>query len=404
MDVATLFAGHYVLSLGSVREAARVIGRPPSSVSAAVARLQDRLATTLTSQSGSRILPTLEGRRIAGDLQTAAHLALDLADLAPMPAAAPVEHRAARLSVTLLALGRFATVARVGSIRAAAGTLEMGQPQLTRQMRALETELGVSLFERRPTGVATTAAGARLVAVAEALTTLWARMAERSDDRFRLDRATTRFGAVHPLGRDSRIARILARLAAEWPGRRPREPLFIASNTADQLLLGLKDGSYDVVLLDTEAVPGDVQKRVISRSRLALVGGRDLIAASGGDLVQLMTGHPMASPSRRSGLRQKLEALTEDLLTPAEQARVTLVEIDSVPVIANLVLEHGYVALMPQSAYRADGDELAGVPLPETYDMRLTLVWRATPHAEAVVATLAEILSPGGLWPAEPIA
>lgn len=402
MDVATLFAGHYVLSLGSVREAARVIGRPPSSVSAAVGRLQDRLATTLTSQSGSRLLPTLEGRRVAGDLQTAAHLALDLAELAPAPT--PVEHRAARLSVTLLALGRFATVARIGSIRAAASTLEMGQPQLTRQMRALEAELGVPLFERRPTGVVTTAAGARLVAVAEALTALWERMAERSDDRFRLDRATTRLGAVHPLGRDSRIARILARLAAEWPQRRPREPLFIASNTADQLLLGLKDGSYDVVLLDTEAVPGEMKKRVISRSRLALVGGRDLIAASDGDLVRLMTSHPMASPSRRSGLRQKLEALTEDLLTPAEQARVTLVEIDSVPVIANLVLEHGYVALMPQSAYRADGDELAGVPLPEIYDMRLTLVWRATPHAEAVVATLAEILSPGGLWPVEPIA
>jgi LysR family nitrogen assimilation transcriptional regulator len=402
MDVATLFAGHYVLSLGSVREAARVIGRPPSSVSAAVGRLQDRLATTLTSQSGSRLLPTLEGRRVAGDLQTAAHLALDLAELAPAPT--PVEHRAARLSVTLLALARFAAVARVGSIRAAAGELEMGQPQLTRQMRGLEAELGTTLFERRPTGVVTTAAGARLVAIAEALTALWARMAARSDDRFRLERATTRLGAVPPLGRDSRIARILARLAAEWPRRRPREPLFIASNTAEQLLLGVKDGSYDVALLDTEEVPADLERRVISRSRLALVGAKDLIAASGGDLVRLLTTHPMAAPSRRSGLRQKLVALTEDLLTPAEQARVSLVEIDSIPVIANLVLEHGYVALMPESAYRADGDDLAGIPVPDRYDMRLTLVWRATPHAVSIVATLAEILSPGDLWPVEPIA
>jgi DNA-binding transcriptional LysR family regulator len=53
----------------------------------------------------------------------------------------------------------FATVAEEGHVTRAAAVLEMQQPPLSQQMRALEQELGVALFRRHPKGMALTEAG-----------------------------------------------------------------------------------------------------------------------------------------------------------------------------------------------------------------------------------------------------
>jgi DNA-binding transcriptional LysR family regulator len=54
-------------------------------------------------------------------------------------------------------------VAREGSFTAAAGALRIAQPALSRQVRMLESQLGVMLLERTPQGVRPTAAGAALI-------------------------------------------------------------------------------------------------------------------------------------------------------------------------------------------------------------------------------------------------
>lgn len=69
----------------------------------------------------------------------------------------------------LRALRYFLSVAQLGGITRAAQALNVAQPALSRQIRKLEEELGVTLLVRRPRGVELTPAGARLLERAEAV-------------------------------------------------------------------------------------------------------------------------------------------------------------------------------------------------------------------------------------------
>jgi len=71
----------------------------------------------------------------------------------------PAVHDAA---VELRQLTYFRKVAEVRSVSKAAGLLHMTQPSLSRQIHALERELGQPLFDRTPHGVELTAAGRSL--------------------------------------------------------------------------------------------------------------------------------------------------------------------------------------------------------------------------------------------------
>jgi DNA-binding transcriptional LysR family regulator len=63
----------------------------------------------------------------------------------------------------------FVTIARLGTIRAAAHELRLAQPSLSRSMQVLEVALGVKLFERGRRGVTLTAGGKEFLGFCETL-------------------------------------------------------------------------------------------------------------------------------------------------------------------------------------------------------------------------------------------
>jgi LysR family nitrogen assimilation transcriptional regulator len=387
MDIATLTIVHAVLEERGIRKAARRTGRPVTSVSAALKRLEAAISVPLVRSDGGTLVPTLEARRRFDDLAAAslsAHALTALSGTGTPTNTIP--------SIGLTTLQRFVACARNGSIRSTAKQLGLGQPQLTRQLADLERVLGFPLLLRSASGITCTTEGLAAIPIAEDLIDIWSRLSQSSGDRFRRTAATWRLGSVMPLGPESEIARMLAALTAEWHRMRPRQPLFVSSTTADELIAGLKSRRFDAVLLDLADFPSDFEGRLVSQKALALAGSQAIFDECGGDIRRMLLTKPMAVPSLKSGLRQQAARFLERTLSEAERNRMTLVEVDSIPVIINMVMNHGYLSVLPESSIARIQNPPAMVTLDAEYVQSLSLVWQKNALSRQVGEAMLEMI------------
>lgn len=386
MDLATLCLVHSILEERGIRRAAVAAGRPASSASAALRRVEAAMSVPLVRRDGQALLPTLEA-------ETRLPRFAEIADAAAALAALGEKPRKAPYSIPLSALTRFAAAARAGSINGAAKNLGLGQPQLTRQLSRLEDAIGCKLLDRSAGGVNCTPAGLEALALAERIGAAWDWLCATSAERFRRSAATWRLGTVIPFGHESEIATMLARLTVEWRSARPRQPLFLSSTTAEDLVSGLKNRRFDLILLDTDHYPAEFDGSPIGRSQLALAGPRWLDEAERQDFAALLRRYPIAVPSPRSGLRQMTDRFLEATLTPADRARLTLVEVDSIPVIINLVLRHGHLSVLPEHSVANINPPPTLLPLDGAYQQSLSLVWPRDALSRQAAGTMLPLLS-----------
>jgi LysR family transcriptional regulator, nitrogen assimilation regulatory protein len=378
MDIATLVMTAVVLRCGNVREAARQLNRAPSTISAAVKRFERSIAAPLLNRAGAASFLTLEARRMLNDIEAASDIARAM--IAPRLAAGAALTFCASRDISLTALQRVALVAETGSVRRAARIIRLGQPQLARQIARVEDELGRVLFDRSRVGVTPTTACQLLIASLGELEKTMQRLSRRARERFRSTNATIRLGAVMPLGHESNVARLLAFLVAAWHRDRPTQPLFVTNGTAEDLLTGLKDKRCDVALIDSDTIPADVSSRALVRSKLVVVGAREVLGDEP-DVMRVLRQQPLALPSRRTGLGQAAHRLLAQLLPQAEIDALTITEIDSIPIIANLMLDFGFVSVLPESALVSFDARLVALPVEPGLELILSLIWVQTEGA-----------------------
>ncbi|MGW3283278.1 LysR family transcriptional regulator [Streptomyces sp. NPDC001002] len=111
----------------------------------------------------------------------------------------------------------FVTVAEELHFTRAAELLYVSQPALSKQIRALERQLGVELLRRDPHGVALTAAGAALLPYARRVLADWAEGAVAVAEARAAERSTLVVGMSTSPGRGGLLPAIRSRFTAAHP-------------------------------------------------------------------------------------------------------------------------------------------------------------------------------------------
>lgn len=159
-------------------------------------------------------------------------------------------------------LRTFHRVARIGSFRRAAEDLHLSQPAVSKQIRALEAELGAQLFERGHS-VRLTPAGETLVGYAERMDGLLRAAKDELSDLARVDAGQLRVGLTH-----SASLQIIPRTVARYRARFPGVGLYLETNWASTLAQNVSRNELDLAIVGLlepaeQAMP-DLECRVLA--------------------------------------------------------------------------------------------------------------------------------------------
>ncbi|MFJ8599676.1 LysR family transcriptional regulator [Streptomyces shenzhenensis] len=243
-------------------------------------------------------------------------------------------------------LRSFAAVADTGSLTRAAERLFLSQPALTKQIKQLETRLGVRLFTRSRAGMTLTEPGRTLAARAPALLADWDRLLRETKGAADRAARVLRVGFMASAANEA-----TQHIVAEFARRRPGWRADMRQAAWSDPTAGLAGGDTDVALLRLP-FPGQDALRVavlFSEPRwIALPAGHPL---STRDLISFrdLWDEPfVAAPPESGAWRDHWLAAGEREGHPVRIGAVTDRPDDWLSAIAN-----GYgIALAPESAAR----------------------------------------------------
>ena len=255
---------------------------------------------------------------------------------------------------TLRQLRFFVAAAEQGSVSGAARVLSISQSSVTEAIRALEDDLGVTLFDRQARGLQITHRGSAFLRHARAILADVARAREAFQGE--AEPATGRLSlGVTSLVAGYVLSDILARFRRAWP----QVELNVIEDSGDYLQHLLIGGELDVAVLLTSSVRDrlalQVETLLVSAFRLWLPLGhelaqqeaiaRDELAAY--PLIQLMVDE----------IEESTRALMGTIRPPP---RVTF-RTRSVEAVRSLVATGAGLALLPDLVYRPwslEGDRI----------------------------------------------
>src|SRR6185312_6035155 len=148
------------------------------------------------------------------------------------------------VSMQLQQLAYFVAVAQEGSFTRAAERVNVAQPSLSQQIKALETDLGAQLVHRARGQVGLTAAGETLLPVARRMLADAETARREIRELAALGRGRVRLGATPSL-----CTGVLPAVLADYRHRYPGVDLVVHESGSRDLERALVEGSLDVALV-----------------------------------------------------------------------------------------------------------------------------------------------------------
>lgn len=185
-------------------------------------------------------------------------------------------------------------VAEEGGFQRAAERLRIAQPPLSRQIRDLERELGVTLFERRPT-TRLTEAGRTFVEHAHVVLAETDRLVERTVQAARGKLGTVRLGYIY-----SAVFDTVPQIVATMHERHPGITVDVREGWTPDLDAGLRTGLHDIVLSRDVPKHPDYRRETLRSERVvAVVDADHPLVGRGGVALRDFSGQRFCHPPRR---------------------------------------------------------------------------------------------------------
>jgi DNA-binding transcriptional LysR family regulator len=227
-------------------------------------------------------------------------------------------------------------VARTGSIRKAAGRLNVTASAVNRRIADLETELGTALFDRRPRGVRLTAAGEVFVHYLRGQNGEVERMKSQIEDLKGLRRGTVRIACSQALALD-----FLPRQIAEFRKTHPLVSFDLQVVDHEWAMAALAAYEVDLVIVFRPAYLATFQPLMTLEQQLVVVMAKDHPLASRRVLrLSDCAAYPVALPSRTIGGRQ----LLDEVLARTGLSFKIAAESNSFEMLRGLVIRAGLIS------------------------------------------------------------
>lgn len=279
----------------------------------------------------------------------------------------------------------FQAVARELHFTRAAEALRIAQPALSQQIRKLERQLGLELFERNNHKVALTPAGEALLAHTERVLSDLVAVEQEMLGWAGGVRGRIRLGMAR--GLTARLARVFAAFSATYPA----VEIELQEQNTNEMLAGLHAGRLDVVTLAAPPPPGDrtlmshplgaeplvlitgVMTPLARRQRMKVgeLDGVDLIKYPPGSAV----GEIIAGALAAAGAEPRVRFETRDYTTARALVNVGLA-----------------AAIMPDSVARTIGPPVQVVELTPEPVWTPSLAWSGARRPAPALATLIDFM------------
>jgi DNA-binding transcriptional LysR family regulator len=280
----------------------------------------------------------------------------------------------------------FVAVAELQNIHRAAAKLHVSQPPLSRQIRDLENEVGIALFERKANSLRLTEAGRAFLPEARAAL-------QRVNDAVQMARivGTGQGGEIHVGYAPCLAAELLPRALKDFHESSPCVRVRLHELSTQEMLSGLVDGKLQVALTGAPAIKG--------------TSGLDFEELQHYSFyVAVPSTHPLAQ-GRKVGLEQVAQErllgvshseypdyheFIDQLFAPLNRAPQLAEEFDSLTsLIAALEGGRG-VALVPQPFSSFAGPRLKILPLrPPALLVIVGIAYRKSKHSRATTNFIA---------------